>query len=117
MCFACITGIVTCIPGEGSVKDNPVMQCLDRLKQLDGGFEDQTKGENFVEMEELFDKLTELCGAQGSGNAAIATKNGGVELVCSICSKIRNGYERALVSALKTMAALLNGINLNAICF
>ncbi|XP_015874296.3 uncharacterized protein LOC107411265 [Ziziphus jujuba] len=105
-----LSGIVTCIPGEGSVKDNPVMQCLDRLKQLDGGSKDQTSVDNLVEMEELFNKLTELCGAQGSGNPAIATKNGGVELVCSICSKIRNGHEPALVSALKAMAALLHDL-------
>lgn len=94
------------------MKDNPVLQCLDKLKQLeDDSCKDQPGfDKNLEEMGELFDKLTELCGAQGSGNAAIATRNGGLELVCSICSKIRIGSERALASALKAMAALLHGM-------
>ncbi|KAF3435364.1 hypothetical protein FNV43_RR22453 [Rhamnella rubrinervis] len=105
-----LSGIVTCVPGEGSVKDNPVLVCLDRLKQLDDSSKDQSMDKNLDEMEELLDKLTELCGAQGSGNAAIATRNGGVELLCSICSEIGIGCERALVSALKAMAALLHDL-------
>ncbi|KAF3435360.1 hypothetical protein FNV43_RR22449 [Rhamnella rubrinervis] len=105
-----LSGIVTCVPGEGSVKDNPVLVCLDRLKQLDDSSKDPSMDKNLDEMEELLDKLTELCGAQGSGNAAIATRNGGVELLCSICSKIGIGCERALVSALKAMAALVHDL-------
>lgn len=93
------------------MKDNPVLLCLDRLKQLDDRSKHQSLDKN-LEMDELLDTLTELCGAQGSGNAAIATRNGGVELVFSICSKIGVGCERTLVSALKAMAALLHGISL-----
>ncbi|KAM4098791.1 hypothetical protein ACJW30_07G105800 [Castanea mollissima] len=94
-----LTGIVTCVPGEGGgVKANPVIQCLHRLKQL---------GSDLDEMVELLDKLAELCGVEGSGNAAIATKNGGVELVCS---KIRSGGERVLASALKALASLLHDL-------
>ncbi|XP_075672877.1 uncharacterized protein LOC142642414 [Castanea sativa] len=94
-----LTGIVTCVPGEGGgVKANPVIQCLDRLKQL---------GSDLDEMVELLDKLAELCGVEGSGNAAIATKNGGVELVCS---KIRSGGEQVLASALKALASLLHDL-------
>ncbi|GFY89980.1 hypothetical protein Acr_07g0001770 [Actinidia rufa] len=47
----------------------------------------------------------------GSGNAAIATRNGGVELVCSVCSdclKLSGGTDQGLVSALKAMASLLH---------
>lgn len=110
--FFLIPGIVTCVPGEGSVKDNPVLMCLDRLKELNDSSKDQSVDKNLDEMEELLDKLTELCGAEGLGNAAIATRNGGVELVCSICSKIGIGCERALFSSLKAMAALLHGITL-----
>lgn len=99
-----VAGIVTCVPGEGGgVKANPVIQCLDRLKQI--GQKD------LDEMVELLDKLAELCGVEGSGNAAIATKNGGVELVCS---KIRSGSERVLASALKALASLLHGITVNS---
>ncbi|KAM4088900.1 hypothetical protein ACB094_07G107900 [Castanea mollissima] len=94
-----LTGIVTCVPGEGGgVKANPVIQCLHRLKQL---------GSDLDEMVELLDKLAELCGVEGSGNAAIATKNGGVELVCS---KIRSGGEQVLASALKALASLLHDL-------
>ncbi|XP_059443781.1 uncharacterized protein LOC132175752 [Corylus avellana] len=102
-----LSGIVTCVPGEGDVKENPVIQCVDRLKQLDSDLKDQISKKYLDEIVELLEKLTELCVVQGSGNVAIATRNGGVELLCSICSKIRNGCEQVLVSALKTLASLL----------
>ncbi|KAI4298431.1 hypothetical protein L6164_031992 [Bauhinia variegata] len=105
-----LSGIITCIPGENNVKDNPIIQCLNGLKQLDSEFEDQIRDKNLDGIVELFVKLIELCGAEGSGNAAIATKNGGVELVCSICSRIPNGYELVVVSALKTMSSLLHDL-------
>lgn len=107
-----VAGIVTCVPGEGGgVKANPVIQCLDRLKQLGSDLVDQIGQKDLDEMVELLDKLAELCGVEGSGNAAIATKNGGVELVCS---KIRSGWERVLASALKALASLLHGITVNS---
>ena len=83
-----------------------MIQCLDRLKQLDSDWG------SFGVMVEVFDKLIELCLIEGSGNAAIATRNGGVEVVCSVCSKIRVGCDgdSVLVSGLKTMALLLHGI-------
>ncbi|KAF7840868.1 armadillo repeat-containing protein 6 [Senna tora] len=105
-----LSGIITCVPGESDVKDNPVIQCLDRLKQMDSGLGGQIDDKNLDEMVDLFDKLTEVCSVEGSGNAAIATKNGGVELICSVCSKIPSGCGRALVSALKTMASLLHDV-------
>jgi hypothetical protein len=108
--YICIAGIVTCVPGEGGVKENPVIQCVDRLKQLDSDLRDQISKKYLDEIVELLEKLTELCGDQGSGNVAIATRNGGVELLCSMCSKFRNGCEQVLVSALKTLASLLLGI-------
>lgn len=94
------------------MKENPVIQCLDRLRQLDGCSSD----ENLDQLVELCDKLSESCGEETSGNAAIATKNGGVELICSLCSKIPSGRERALVSTLKAMAALLHGMIKNCYC-
>ncbi|PON49178.1 Beta-catenin [Parasponia andersonii] len=97
-----LSGIVT--PVEGGVKDNPVIQCLHRLKQLEACSNFDT---NLDSVEELFEKLTELCGVQGSGNAAIAARNGALELVCSLCSKIQIEHGGALVSALKAMTALL----------
>ncbi|EXC17381.1 Armadillo repeat-containing protein 6 [Morus notabilis] len=101
-----LSGIVTCVPGEGSVKDNPVIQCLDRLKEFDGGSEDW----NSDSIAELFEKLAELCSVEGSGNAVIATRNRALELVFSVCSKIKIEDGQALVSALKAMAALLHDL-------
>ena len=88
------------------MKDNPVLRCLDGLKQLSGGIEVE---EDWDSMEELLERLAELCGEEGSGNAAIATRNGAVELVCCLCSKIRVERRKVLVSALKAMAVLLHG--------
>ena len=90
-----------------------MIQSLDRLKQLDSDWV------GFGEMVEVFDKLTELCSIEGSDNAAIATRNGGVEVACSVCSKIRVGCEgdSVLVSGLTTMASLLHGIYDYALSF
>ncbi|KAM5549153.1 hypothetical protein ABKV19_000536 [Rosa sericea] len=102
-----LSGIVTCVPGEGGVMDNPVIQCLDRLKQLNSGENSQIGDEEIVK---LLDELTELCNSEGSGNSAIASRNGAVELICSICSKVSTGCQGALVSALKAMASLLHDL-------
>ncbi|KAG2705479.1 hypothetical protein I3760_05G055400 [Carya illinoinensis] len=105
-----LSGIVTCLPGEGSVKDNPVIQSLVALKQLDSDLKDEISKKGLNDLLEFLDKLTELCGDQGSGNAAIATRNGGVELLCSICSKIRSGCEQVLISALRALVSLLHDL-------
>ncbi|KAI8014341.1 Armadillo repeat-containing protein 6 [Camellia lanceoleosa] len=106
-----LSGIVTCVPGEGSVKDNPVIQSLDRLKQLNSDSTDRIGDQNDVdEVIVLLDKLADLCSIEGSGNAAIAMKNGGLELVCSVCLKLRGGSDRGLVSAFETIASLLHDV-------
>lgn len=101
------------------MKDNLIIQSLDTLKRFDADFEDQIGEKGLDEMGELVEKLTELCGVPGSGNAAIATRNGGVELLCSMCSKVRSGRERFLISALKTLASLLHGttVIVDAFCW
>ncbi|XP_044509099.1 armadillo repeat-containing protein 6 isoform X2 [Mangifera indica] len=105
-----LSGIVKCVPGECSVKDNPVIQSLERLKQLNS--KDRINSEDLNEMGELFDKLIELCGCNNevSGNVPIATRNGAVELVCAICSKIPAGSKRLLLSCLKMMALFIHDI-------
>ncbi|KAF5957570.1 hypothetical protein HYC85_004795 [Camellia sinensis] len=100
-----LSGIVTCVPGEGSVKDNPVIQSLDRLKQLNSDSTDRIGDQNDVdEVIVLLDKLADLCSIEGSGNAAIAMKNGGLEL-------LRGGSDRGLVSAFEAIASLLHGMD------
>uniref|UniRef100_A0A803NPF3 Armadillo repeat-containing protein 6 n=1 Tax=Cannabis sativa TaxID=3483 RepID=A0A803NPF3_CANSA len=98
-----LSGIVTCVPGEGGVDDNPVIQCLNKLKAF-------PKDQNLDSVARLFENLAELCSVQGSGNAAIATKNGAVELICSLCSEIQIEQEKALVSTLKAMSSVLHDL-------
>lgn len=98
-----LSGIVTSLPGES----NPVIECLEKLKRFEN--EDIT----LDEIVEVFDKLVELCGGEdGNGNAAIATKNGGVELVCGVFEKIRSsdGSRVVLVSGLNALALLLHDV-------
>ncbi|CAN6544255.1 unnamed protein product [Malus baccata var. baccata] len=78
-----------CVPEDGSVKDNPVLQCLDRLSQLNCSQNRQTEDE----LVDLLVKFTELCNSKGSGNAAIASRNG-------------VGCEQAVVLALRALASL-----------
>lgn len=86
------------------MKDNPVMRCLDKLKQLQSEVKDQVYETD--ELVECLEELCSLCSLEGSGNAAIATRNGAVELICLFCGQIEPGYHRALMRAL---APLLNG--------
>ncbi|CAJ2674259.1 armadillo repeat-containing protein 6-like [Trifolium pratense] len=98
-----LSGIVTSVPGES----NPVIECLEKLKRL------ESEGDALDGIVEVFDRLNELCGGDdGNVNAAIATKNGGVELVCDVCSKISsgNGSQLVLVSVLNAMASLLRDV-------
>lgn len=102
-------GIIQCVPGESSVNENPVIQSLERLKQLSSD-EDET---SLNEIVEFLDSLNDLCGLKGSGNAAIATKNGAVELVISILRKLKtSNSDRGIVLALSTLASLLCGMGL-----
>ncbi|XVE93319.1 hypothetical protein REPUB_Repub01dG0181600 [Reevesia pubescens] len=106
-----LSGIVKCIPGEGGVKDHPAMQCLDKLNKLNANSKGQFDAQDLVQITELLNNLSELCSAEEeSGNAAIVTKNGGIELVSSICSKIPTESTQTLVSCLKTIASLLTDV-------
>ncbi|KAK8963017.1 hypothetical protein KSP40_PGU004845 [Platanthera guangdongensis] len=51
----------------------------------------------------LLDKLYELCCVGGSSNASIATKNGGVELLTSLCDFLHGRSSKPLVSALSSI--------------
>ncbi|KAK6136853.1 hypothetical protein DH2020_029408 [Rehmannia glutinosa] len=77
-----LSGIVTCVPGES----NPVMDCLGKLKE-----------------KKTLPEIVEL-------NAPIATKNGAVELVISICSKLREERDRGLASALNALASVIHDL-------
>lgn len=85
-----------------------MIQCLDKLKQFKI---DDFRIKVEFELEEQLDRLTELCRVEGSGNAAIATRNGALELVSMICSQLPSGCAGQL-SALNAMALLLHGMAL-----
>ena len=112
------TGIVTCIPGVTSANDNPVIQSLDGLRDITATFlstNDQkadmiSTTTDLEGMVELLDKVYALCSIEGSGNASVATRNGGVELLTSICSALDVECERPLVAALKTLSTFLHGM-------
>lgn len=97
-------GIVTCVPGE----TNPVIECLDRLRHLE-----TEPDQNLIA--QAFNTLHELCAnpnSDSNSNVAIATKNGAVELACSLCSKISlaaGSHVVPLVSALNALSSLLHG--------
>uniref|UniRef100_A0A7N0VD33 LRRK2 ARM repeat domain-containing protein n=1 Tax=Kalanchoe fedtschenkoi TaxID=63787 RepID=A0A7N0VD33_KALFE len=99
-----LSGIVT---SAGGVRENPLMQCLEKLKKLDLEPGDSVTEERCDGLVELFDELSVFCSQEGSGNAAVAVKNGGLDVVCSICAKLVNGSEQVLVSGLNAMAALI----------
>ncbi|XP_058088585.1 uncharacterized protein LOC131235417 [Magnolia sinica] len=126
-----LSGIVTCVPGVTSIKDYPVIQSLDGLKGIaanlvslssqDNDKPSATKPSNqkveelntIVDLEqmiELLDKLYALCSIEGSSDASIATRNGGVELVTSICAALQARHERPLVSALKALSTFIHDL-------
>lgn len=108
-----LSGIVKCIPGLNSVKDNPVIQSLDELKNIAARLTGQGADANEtadLEMVALLNKLRDLCSAEGSDSASIATRNGAVELLSSICAALRFTPEKPLVSALKAMASILRDV-------
>lgn len=91
-----LSGIVTCVPGES----NPVMECLGKLRE----------DKPLPEIVELLDELNVMCGDKGSGNAAIAAKNGAVELVISACAKLRDEHRRGLASGLSALASVIHDL-------
>lgn len=104
-----------------NVKDNPVIQSLDGLKNIaDHLVVSKSDDQRVVTADEtmdfdrlvvLLDKLYDLCSVEGSDNASIATRNGGVELLTSICSLLHVKFEMLVVSSLKAMSSLLHGMS------
>ncbi|GAB2267269.1 hypothetical protein Dimus_002255 [Dionaea muscipula] len=118
-----LSGIVQCIPGESSPNDHPVVQSLDRLRRLldsDCNSNPDTAAaaapplaSKSQELVALLDELTNLCATatDHASYSAIATKNGGIELLTSLCSQIAatpaSGNHLLLVSALNALTSLL----------
>ncbi|CAL1389400.1 unnamed protein product [Linum trigynum] len=106
-----LSGIVKCVPGEGSVGDNPVIKCIERLNALKSNPGGEIVGNDLDEMAGLLRQLIEECSAEGSGNVAVAVRNGGVETITSLCSKIPiRSSEQILVLAFIALALLIHDI-------
>ncbi|KAI7995190.1 Armadillo repeat-containing protein 6 [Camellia lanceoleosa] len=88
-----LSGIVTCVPYEGSVKDNHVIQSLDRLKQLNSDSTDRIGDQNDVdEVIVLLDKLANLCSIKGSGNSVIAMNPGFLRIDDGSSDRLNPGF-------------------------
>ncbi|CAN6482877.1 unnamed protein product [Victoria cruziana] len=113
-----LSGILKCVPGDANAKENPVILALDALRDM------SAKAPNLdvllahsasIDIERVvgvLDTLYGLCSAEGSENVSIARKNGGVEVLISICAGLpRHVPEvRAFVLSLKTLAVLVNDV-------
>ncbi|XP_076956316.1 uncharacterized protein LOC143631429 [Bidens hawaiensis] len=74
-----LSGIITdTLPGES----NPVIEVLDRIKQLLLQVSDWTE-----EAVGLFERLLEVLRDGSGSNGAVGSRNGGVELMCGVCLK------------------------------
>ncbi|KAL2927580.1 Armadillo repeat-containing protein 6 [Bienertia sinuspersici] len=103
-----LSGIVTCVPGESSMEDNPVVKTLQDLKIQFANFDVQ----QLHQLSALLSKLADLCDPNPNNtdsNAAIASRNGGVELLTSICAKLSgiDCNDDVLISSLHSLTSLL----------
>lgn len=86
-----------------------MVRVLDELKashSASGGL-----GQDLDGLVSLIDELRGLCcSGDGTENAAIAVRNGGVEALVALCASARVAQERLLGSALKALSSLLRGM-------
>ncbi|KAG2654217.1 hypothetical protein PVAP13_1NG470800 [Panicum virgatum] len=102
-----LSGIIERVPGEAAAAEvSPVVRLLDELKashSASGG-----SGQDLDGLVSLIDELRGLCSSgEGSENAAVAVRNGGVEALVALCGSARVAQERLLVSALKALSSVL----------
>lgn len=125
-----LTGIVASIAGGESLTNHPVIQSLNELRTIAPSLAslslqefstekrastqvvlvDENINPTLIKIVEALDALFLACTAGGSDNASIAIKNGGIELVTSVCATLKIGGERSLTSSLKVLALLLQDV-------
>jgi hypothetical protein len=88
---------------------SPVVRVLDELKashSASGGL-----GQDLDGLVSLIEELHGMCcSGEGSENAAIAVRNGGVEALVALCASAQVAQERLLASALKALSSVLRGM-------
>ncbi|OEL12690.1 hypothetical protein BAE44_0026294 [Dichanthelium oligosanthes] len=105
-----LSGIVKRVPVEAAAAEvSPVVRVLDELKashSASGG-----SGQDLDGLVSLIDELRGLCcSGEGLENAAIAVRNGGVEMLVALCASARIEQERLLASALKALSSVLRDV-------
>lgn len=63
-----------------------------------------------VKIAGMLDKLYDLCSVEGSNNATIATKNGGLELSTSFYGSLYGRLDRHLVSIFQDLSFMFKNI-------
>ncbi|GAB2222520.1 hypothetical protein Drorol1_Dr00016638 [Drosera rotundifolia] len=107
-----LSGIVQCVPGQGSANDNPVVHSLDSLRHL----LDSKLLDSQDLLLPLLHNLTAFCtftATDRATNLAIAAKKGGIELLTSLSSQIatsRSANHHLTLSTLNALACLLHDV-------
>ncbi|GAB2250388.1 hypothetical protein Droror1_Dr00016638 [Drosera rotundifolia] len=107
-----LSGIVQCVPGQGSANDNPVVHSLDSLRLL---LDSKLLDSQDLLLPLLHD-LTAFCtftATDRATNLAIAAKKGGIELLTSLSSQIatsRSANHHLTLSTLNALACLLHDV-------
>ncbi|CAL5019684.1 unnamed protein product [Urochloa decumbens] len=105
-----LSGIIKRVPGEAAAAEvSPVVRVLDELKASHsacGG-----SGQDLNGLVSLIDELCGLCcSGEGSENAAIVVRNGGVEALVALCGSAGVAQDRLLASALKALSSVLRDV-------
>ncbi|WVZ73523.1 hypothetical protein U9M48_021820 [Paspalum notatum var. saurae] len=105
-----LSGVIKRVPGEAAAAEvSPVVRVLDELKASHST--SVGSGQDLNGLVSLLDELRGLCCSdEGTENAAIAVRNGGVEALVALCASARVGHERLLASALKTLSSVIRDL-------
>lgn len=107
-----LSGIVQCVPGQGSANDHPVVHSLNSLRHL----LDSKALDSQDLLLPLLHNLTAFCtftATDRATNLAIAAKKGGIELLTSLSSQIatsRSANHHLTLSTLNALACLLHDV-------
>jgi hypothetical protein len=66
-----------------------------------------SEDKNGKKLVELLNELCQLCYVAGSENSTIATRNGGIEALTSLCSSLDCEFESSLALGLKALSLIV----------
>ncbi|CAN6279909.1 unnamed protein product [Urochloa humidicola] len=105
-----LSGIIKRVPGEAAAAEvSPVVRVLDELKASRSACGES--GQDLDGLVSIVDQLRGLCcSGEGSENAAIVVRNGGVEALVALCGSAQVAEDRLLASALKALSSVLRDV-------